>query len=190
MKNIIKIVLLGLVFFSILVYITAPDAPVKINKISILSLENLPNNVVLVGDTKINKNSLYKKDLTNLLIIGNHDSLSILSQFDKYYKTSLNITLVANISKAPWFIKKWVIPSKLEELTNDSDIRIIYDEDGSFIQSLNINKSDKTEFLVFEIKKNKDIVLLFKSRVKEDAINGSMSDQEIKTVLKPIYLLN
>ena len=67
---------------------------------------------------------------------------------------------------------------------------MIYDEDGSFVQSLNINKSDKTEFLVYEIKKNKDIVLLFKSRVKEDAINGSMSEQEIKTALKPIYLLN
>lgn len=190
MKNIIKIVLLGLVFFSILVYITAPDAPVKINKSSILSLENLPNNIVLLGDKKIDKKDLIKKNAKNLLIVANHDSLSILVLFPKYYKTSLNITLIANISKAPWFIKKWVIPSKLEELTQVSKLNMIYDEDGSFVQSLNINKSDKTEFLVFEIKKNNDIVLLFKSRVKEDAINGSMSEQEIKTVLKPIYLLN
>lgn len=190
MKNVLKIALLGIVAFAVIVYATAEKPKVISKTMPIANSINLiPNNLLLVGDKVIKKEELFKSGVNSLIIVGNHDSLAIVKDLKKYYDIQLPVVLVANISKAPWFVKKWIIPGKLEELNSDSKLPMIYDEDGSMIQALHLDNSEKTKFFVYLINKDNSITKKYEGTVKEDAMDGSMSKDEIKEVLKPISTL-
>lgn len=190
MKNVLKIALLGIVAFAVIVYATAEKPKVISKTMPIANSINLiPNNLLLVGDTVVKKEELFKSGVNSLIIVGNHDSLAIVKDFKKYYDIQLPVVLVANISKAPWFVKKWIIPGKLEELNSGSNLPMIYDEDGSMVQALHLDNSEKTKFFVYLVNKDNSISKKYEGTVKEDAMDGSMSEDEIKEVLKPISTL-
>lgn len=188
MKNTLKIIFLGVIGFSLLVYFTA-EKPKIIDKKNIenksLNISNLPKNILLSGSEKIyNIESVIKRN--SLLIIGNHDSISVVNEVEKHLNLDMPIVLVANISKAPWFIKKWVISDKLEELTKISKLPIVFDENGEFVFNLGLDDSAKTSFNVYKVDEIGNIKHIYKGNVKEGAIDGTMSDEEKKSVLNAI----
>lgn len=187
-KNIFKVVLLGVVGFSLLIYLTAEEPEVLSNEnMSSLMKKSLPEQFELVSqDKKVSKDELFKEGKKTLIIVGNHDSLSIVKDLKKYFTLDMPYVMVANISAAPWFVKKMFIPSKLEELNEGTNIPMIYDFDGFMVKALNLNDTTKTKFFVYILDENGKISLIKEGEVKEGALDGSMSETEIKTSLKAI----
>ncbi len=187
MKNTIKIVVFGLVFFAGLVYLTAPEPPIKKEDLhNELSIKNFKEKILLVDESLIHKIDLFKKDEKSLIIIGNHDSLSVVSLFDSLFDITIPVVLVANVSTAPWFIKEWVLPEKLLSLNALSSAKMVYDKDGAFVKALNLRSAHKQEFIVYTVDKKGLIKQVYRGFVKKDAIDGSMNEKEIKEALLPI----
>ena len=187
MKDTIKIVVFGLIFFAGLVYLTAPEPPVKKEDLhEVLSTKNFKEKILLANESEISKKDLFKENEKSLIIIGNHDSLSVVSLFDSLYDVSIPVVIVANVSAAPWFIKEWVLPEKLLALKELSSSKMVYDKDGEFVKALNLRSAHKQEFIVYTVDKTGLIKRVYRGFVKEDAIDGSMNKKEIKEVLLPI----
>lgn len=186
--NLLKIVFLTIVGLGIITYVTAPEQPKKVeNATKNLTLGILPEYAKVVGkkDT-VSKNDIFKNDMQNLVFVVNHDSIAVIKDLKKYadFDDTINPVLVANISAAPWFIKKWVIQSKMEELNQNSGMIMVYDEDGIFKHLLNITNDTKTHFVVFSISSEGLINKVYEGDVKENALDGSMSDEEIKEFIQ------
>lgn len=188
MKNILKITLLTLMVFGLIIYATAPKQELTQYELS-ANLQYFPNIIKIVGDKEeISKEDIFITNRRNLLFVSNHDSIAVLKDLNKYHnKDDLNIVLLANISSAPWFIKKWVIPSKLEELNQNSKAFMIYDENGYYIKLLDIKDHSSTHFVVFELLDNGDFIKIYESDVKSGALDGSMSELEIKAFIEDIF---
>ena len=190
MKNVLKIAFLGLVGFGLLVYFTAekPQA-VQANE-SVLAkatLATLPANYELVGTEKVvSKAELFKAGSKSLLIVGNHDSLAVVKDLKKYYDVKVPFVMVANISSAPWFIKKWAIPGKLEELNQGTNVPMIYDTDGTMVKALSLTDTTKTKYFAYVINESGSIALIHTGNVKEGALDGTMTEDEKKASLEPV----
>jgi len=188
-------VFLGIVGFGLLTYLTAEEQK-NMKKSSVtngeLNVVNIPKSLELVGSEKlVSSDELFKKGEKTLLIVGNHDSLSVVKDLKKYFEINMPYVMVANISNAPWFIKKWAIPGKLEELNKDSNVPMIYDYDGSMVNSLNQLDTTKTAYFAYMIDENGNISNIYNGKVKEDAMEGSMTEEEKKASLEPLVnLLN
>lgn len=187
MKNIFKIVVLGVIAFGILVYATADkpaETKTQVSDTSSLTLSNLPKEFEIVGkDGKVSKEDLFQVGSKALIIVGNHDSLSVVRELPKYYDVQIPYVMVANISSAPWFVKKMFIPGKLEELVEGRDTPMIYDFDGDMIKALGVTDNEKTTYIAYLVNENGSISNVFKGSVKEGALDGTMSEEEMKTNL-------
>ena len=193
MGNIVKIVVLGLAGFALLVFLTA-EKPKQIvandNVVNVIKYDSLPALFELVGTEKeVTKESLFKKDKSSLIVVGNHDSLAVVKELPKFFKINIPYVMVANISSAPWFVKKMFIPGKLEELNKDSNIPMIYDFDGNMVNVLNVTDNAKTKFIAYLMTKEGTISKIYEGSVKEGALDGSMNDEEKKKVLEPLFKL-
>ena len=189
-KNILKIVVLGILGFSALVYFTAskPNAMVA-NDVNgtTLSKEALPQNFELVGtEGLVAKEELFKDNLASLIVVGNHDSLAVVKELNRFFELKIPVVMVANISSAPWFVKKMFIPGKLEELNQGSTIPMIYDFDGFTIQALGVTNNEKKAFIAYLLDERGNINKLFEGKVKEGALDGSMNEEEKKAALLPL----
>lgn len=193
MGNILKVVFLGLVAFGVLVYLTAQKPKQVVtndNVVNIIKYDSLPKEFELVGKNGlITKESLIKKGEETVIVVGNHDSLAIVKELPKLYNFKKPYIMVANISSAPWFVKKMFIPSKLEELNLGSNIPMIYDFDGDMINSLYVTDNSKTKFIAFLLTKEGTITKIYEGNVKEGALDGSMTLKEKKFTLEPLYKL-
>ena len=195
LKNVLKIVFLGVVGFGLLVYLTAEKPSANVldkNQVSQLDLKNLPDYLEIVGQDKlVSKNKLFKEGAKTLLIVGNHDSLSVVKDLRKYYEINIPYVTVANISNAPWFIKKWAIPGKLEELNRGNATPIIYDYEGDVIKALNQFDITKTKYFAYLVSEEGKISKIYEGSVKEDAMEGSMSESEkVESLSKLVTLIN
>ena len=193
MANLFKVVFLGLVGFSLLVFLTA-EKPKKIisndNVLNIVKYEALPKAFELVGvNNEIIKESLFKKNQRTLIIVGNHDSLMVVKELPKYFKIDIPYVMVANISSAPWFVKKMFIPSKLEDLNEGTNIPMIYDFNGDMVNALNLIDNTKTKYFAYILTKEGTITKIYEGNVKGGALDGSMSEDEKKKVLEPLFTL-
>ena len=193
MANLLKVVFLGLVGFGLLVYLTA-EKPKQIvtndNVINIVKYDALPKKFELVGvKGEITKESLFKKNKEALIIVGNHDSLAVVKELPKYFKIDIPYVMVANISSAPWFVKKMFIPGKLEELNQGSKIPLVYDFDGNMVKALNVTDNSKIRYFAFHLGKEGAISKMYEGRVKEGALDGSMNESEKKAALEPLVKL-
>lgn len=191
MANIFKIVFLGLAGFALLVYLTA-EKPKYIsddeNVVKIIQYNSLPDSIQVVGKEKLIPTSqVIDKNQDTLLIVANHDSLSVVKELPSYFKIDIPYVMIANVSSAPWFVKKLFIPSKLDELNKGSIYPMISDYSGEFVNMLNINDSSKTRFFAFISSKDGVISKIYEGKVKDGAIDGSMNEKEKKEVLKPIF---
>ncbi|XOB60946.1 hypothetical protein ACMC56_10050 [Campylobacterota bacterium DY0563] len=193
MANLLKIVFLGIVGFGLLVYFTA-EKPKQIvaddNVLNIVKYDSLPAKYELVGkDNEIKKESLFEKNKKYLIIVGNHDSLAVVKDLSKLYKLNIPYVMVANISAAPWFVKKMFIPGKLEELNEGTNIPMIFDMDGNMAKALNVTDNSKTKFFAYILTEVGTISKIYEGNVKEGALDGTMSKEEIENTLKPLYEL-
>lgn len=193
MTNLLKVVFLGLVGFGLLVFLTA-EKPKQIvpddNVVNIVKYDSLPKTFELVGvDAKVNKESLIKKGKKTLIIVGNHDSLSIVKELPNLFKIDIPYIMVANISSAPWFVKKMFIPGKLEELNKGSKIPMVFDFDGSMVKVLNVTDNSKIRYFSFILSEDGTISKVYQGQVKEGALDGSMNESEKKAALEPLVKL-
>ncbi len=193
MVNVFKIVFLGIVAFGIIIFFTAEE-PQKVvlddNVVNIVRYDYLPTKYELVGkDGEVTRDSLFKKGQKTLLVVGNHDSLAVVKELPKYFKIDIPYVMVANISSAPWFVKKMFIPKKLEELNTETNIPMIYDFDGLMVEALNVVDNSKTKYFVYIINKDGVISKIYDGIVKEGALDGTMNEEEKKAALAPLVEL-
>lgn len=187
-SNLLKIVFLTIVGLGLITYITAPKNPnaVESNSSGEISLDSFPSQIKVVGKNElVNKNEIFKQDMNNLVVVVNHDSIAVMKDLKKYanFDNTINPVLIANISAAPWFIKKWVIPSKMEELNQNSGMIMVYDEDGFFKNLLNITNNTNTHFVAFIVDEQGKVSKIKEGDVKEGALDGSMSDEDIQNFI-------
>lgn len=190
MKNVLKLVFLGVVGVFALTYLTAKKPEIKANEVIAASLASLPQTYELVGkDGDVAKNSLFKADTRTLIVVGNHDSLAVVKELPKHFEVNVPYVMVANISSAPWFVKKLFIPGKLEELNEGSNIPMIYDFEGDTVKALNVTENAKTKFVAFILEANGTIKKIYNGEVKEGALDGTMNEGEKKAALAPLAKL-
>lgn len=192
-KNILKIVVLGILGFSALMYFTASKPAAMVaneNTGTSITKEVFPQSFELVGkEQHISKDELFKANTKSLIVVGNHDSLAVVKDLNTYFAVEMPFVMVANISSAPWFVKKMFIPGKLEELNKGSNVPMIYDFDGNMVQALGVANNDKTAFIAYVIEENGSIVKIYEGKVKEGALDGSMNEEEKKVALEPLFEL-
>jgi len=193
MANILKIVFLGIVAFGLLTFFTAKkpqEVVANDNVVSVVKYDSLPAKYELVGkDGEVTKNSLFKKGEKTLIVVGNHDSLAVVKDLPKYFKLETSYVMVANISSAPWFVKKMFIPGKLEELNEGTNIPMIYDFDGLMVNSLSVMDNSKTKFIAYMLNTDGTVSKIYEGTVKEGALDGTMNEEEKKASLAPLAKL-
>jgi len=182
-------VVVGITFFT-----ATPPTPVqsvKENKVE-LSTKYFPKTLEVVGrDGYTKKEELFKKGSKTLLVVGNHDSMAIIKDLKKHFDIKIPYVMVANISNAPWFIKKWAIPGKLEELTKDVDTPMIFDEDGFMAGSLMLNNTEATKYFAYLVNEDGSVKNIYVGTVKEGSLENGFTPQEAKAALSPLVeLLN
>ena len=187
MKNVLKISFLGILGIFLITYLTAEKPKALAQETTTLSYANLPADYELVGkDARVIKENLFKEGNPSLIIVGNHDSLAVVKDLPKFVDLKIPYVMVANISSAPWFVKKMFIPSKLEELNTNSNIPMIYDFDGDMVTALKVTQNEKTKFAAFLVNENGSIANIYNGEVKEGALDGSMNEDEKKEALAPL----
>jgi len=178
MKNVVKIVLLGLVVFAMLVYMTMPDFSGKNERKQELNLALLPKFFDVIGQNPYTKKEeFFKSDEESYLVVLNHDSLAVFK--DLYKKTNKNIVLIANISNTPWLIKQIAINGELENMYQNSTIPLINDSDGSFVKALGLNDNSVNSYFVYTILEDESIKPFFSASVKKGALQDGITSQEI-----------
>lgn len=189
-KNILKIVFLGIVGFVGLVYMTAPEEmlkPKKIDENRALSWNYLPSHYEEIGNSFYTKKQVLL-DKETYLVVLNHDAFAVFNELYKY--TNKNILLIANVSKTPWFIKKLAVDGKLEELYENSKIKIVNDSSGEFVRALKINNIQQNRYFIFKLNKNKTIEKVAEGDVTLNALEKGLSKEDLlKDINKFIELI-
>ncbi|OCL86207.1 hypothetical protein [Arcobacter porcinus] len=179
MKNSLKVVFLGIIGFSLLVFLTIPDRKIENSS---LNLENLPKTFELVNkNISIEKNDIFKK-LPIYLVVLNHDSLAVFKDFEN--NLDKNIVFIANISNTPWLIKKSVVEGEIENMFKESKSIVINDSKGNWIESLALNDNSMNSYFIYKIELDNSISFISKNSVKMGALQDGISEEEIKEELE------
>jgi hypothetical protein len=192
MKNVLKIVFLGIIGFGLLTYLTAPkNAEKSINKNEVnseLSINSIPRYFELVGNSPYTKfETLFPKGVEKYIVVLNHDTLAVFK--DLYKKTEKNIVLVANISNTPWLIKQLAVNGELEKMYKDSKIPLINDSNGSFVKSLFINNNKQNQYFIYKLNIDGTIIKINEGFVKEGALEKGLTPAELENSLNEIIKL-
>lgn len=187
-KNSLKIVILGVIGFALLVYLTAPKNPnnnkVKVEK-SILNIDSLPKYFEVVGTNSYsNLETFFQKGVEKYLVVLNHDSLALFK--DLYKFTDKNIVLIANISDTPWIIKQLAVNGKLEEMYKESKISLINDSNGAFISSLGLNDNTQNKYFIYKLNIDGTIVKMNEGFVELNILEKGISEEYSKNSLEQI----
>ena len=184
MKNILKIVLLGVVGFSLLVYLTVPKEKTQnIQKVD-MNLSNLPKFYEIIGKD-IKKDELFEKG--SYIVVLNHDSLAVFKEL--YKKSDKKIVLIANISNTPWLIKNIAVDKELENLYSQSTIALINDSNGSFRRFFQVSDDAQNKYIVYKVLENTKIEKIYEGSVKKGALQDGISqDEQTKNIEE--FLLN
>ncbi len=175
MANILKIVFLGIVGFSFLVYFTAqkPKQITSRETKTSVDYENLSNNL---------KNIL-KED--SYVIVASYDAMLVLKDIKKFLNVEKNIILVPNVSNTSWAMKKLFVESKLEELKKSTKEVIFYDTNSQLANILNIY-STKDRFYIYKFEKN-ILKLIFSNKIRENLYQEKkLSKKQILDILSPL----
>ena len=183
MKNIFKVVLLFVVGFGFLIYLTIPSNIKEDKNQKELEFKNLPAFFDVVNGNNYTKKDDFFKKFPLYLIVLNNDSLAVFSELHKK-NINENIVLVANISNTPWLIKQIAVNGELEKMFKDSKINLINDSSGSFSSSLDLNNNSQNEYFVYKIFEDGKITKLFQNSVKKGALQNGISKEEIETELE------
>lgn len=183
MKNIFKVVLLFVVGFGFLIYLTIPSNIKEDKNQKELEFKNLPAFFDVVNGNNYTKKDDFFKKFPLYLIVLNHDSLAIFSQLHKK-NINENIVLVANISNTPWLIKQIAVNGELEKMFKNSKINLINDSSGSFSNSLDINNNSQNGYFVYKVFEDGKITKIFQNSVKKGALQNGITKEEIETELE------
>jgi hypothetical protein len=183
MKNIFKIVLLFVIGFGFLIYLTIPSNIKEDKNQKELEFKNLPAFFDVVNGNNYTKKDDFFKKFPLYLIVLNHDSLAVFSELHKK-NINENIVLVANISNTPWLIKQIAVNGELEKMFKDSKINLINDSSGSFSNSLDINNNSQNGYFVYKVFEDGKITKIFQNSVKKGALQNGITKEEIETELE------
>jgi translation initiation factor 2 beta subunit (eIF-2beta)/eIF-5 len=183
MKNIFKVVVLFVVGFGFLIYLTIPSNIKEDKNQKELELKNLPAFFDVVNGNNYTKKDDFFKKFPLYLIVLNHDSLAVFSELHKK-NINENIVLVANISNTPWLIKQIAVNGELEKMFKDSKINLINDSSGSFSNSLDINNNSQNGYFVYKVFEDGKITKIFQNSVKKGALQNGITKEEIETELE------
>lgn len=183
MKNIFKVVLLFVVGFGFLIYLTIPSNIKEDKNQKELEFKNLPAFFDVVNGNNYTKKDDFFKKFPLYLIVLNHDSLAVFSELHKK-NINENIVLVANISNTPWLIKQIAVNGELEKIFKDSKINLINDSSGSFSNSLDINNNSQNGYFVYKVFEDGKITKIFQNSVKKGALQNGIDKEEIETELE------
>lgn len=183
MKNIFKVVLLFVVGFGFLIYLTIPSNIKEDKNQKELEFKNLPAFFDVVNGNNYTKKDDFFKKFPLYLIVLNHDSLAVFSELHKK-NINENIFLVANISNTPWLIKQIAVNGELEKIFKDSKINLINDSSGSFSNSLDINNNSQNGYFVYKVFEDGKITKIFQNSVKKGALQNGITKEEIETELE------
>ena len=183
MKNIFKVVLLFVVGFGFLIYLTIPSNIKEAQTQNELEFKNLPAFFDVVNGNNYTKKDDFFKKFPLYLIVLNHDSLAVFSELHKK-NINENIVLVANISNTPWLIKQIAVNGELEKMFKDSKINLINDSSGSFSNSLDINNNSQNGYFVYKVFEDGKITKIFQNSVKKGALQNGIDKEEIETELE------
>lgn len=174
MKNILKIVLLGVVGFFLLVYLTIPKEKTQnIEKID-MNLSNLPKFYEVIGKD-IKKDELFEKG--SYVVVLNHDSLAVFKEL--YKKVDKNIVLIANISNTPWLIKNIAVDDELEKMYKESKIPLINDSNAQFRRFFQLNDDSQNMYIIYKVLENNQIVKIYQGSVKRGALQEGINIDEL-----------
>lgn len=182
MKNIFKVVLLFVVGFGFLIYLTIPSNIKEDKNQKELEFKNLPAFFDVVNGNNYTKKDDFFKKFPLYLIVLNHDSLAVFSELHKK-NINENIVLVANISNTPWLIKQIAVNGELEKMFKNSKINLINDSSGSFSNSLDINNNSQNGYFVYKVFEDGKITKIFQNSVKKGALQNGITKEEIETLL-------
>ena len=183
MKNIFKVVLLFVVGFGFLIYLTIPSNIKEAQTQNELEFKNLPAFFDVVNGNNYTKKDDFFKKFPLYLIVLNHDSLAVFSELHKK-NINENIVLVANISNTPWLIKQIAVNGELEKMFKNSKINLINDSSGSFSNSLDINNNSQNGYFVYKVFEHGKITKIFQNSVKKGALQNGITKEEIETELE------
>jgi hypothetical protein len=183
MKNIFKVILLFVVGFGFLIYLTIPSNIKEDKNQKELEFKNLPAFFDVVNGNNYTKKDDFFKKFPLYLIVLNHDSLAVFSELHKK-NINENIVLVANISNTPWLIKQIAVNGELEKMFKDSKINLINDSSGSFSNSLDINNNSQNGYFVYKVFEDGKITKIFQNSVKKGALQNGITKEEIETELE------
>jgi hypothetical protein len=189
MKNVLKIVFLGVIGFALLVYLTAPKNMDQSTQLdgsnSAITIDSIPRYFELIGKSPYTKfETLFQEGAEKYIVVLNHDSLAVFK--DLYKKTDKNIVLIANISNTPWIIKQIAVNGELEKMYKDSKIPLINDDSGSFIRALKINNNKQNQYFVFKLNTDGSIIKVTEGLVKQGALEKGLSNEELEKSLNEI----
>ena len=190
-KNSFKIVILAIIGFALLVYLTAPENPNK-NELNpnknVLNIDFIPRYFEIVGANPYSKfETLFQKGVEKYLIVLNHDSLVLFKDLYKY--TDKNIVLIANVSNTPWLIKQLAVNGKLEEMYKDSKIPLINDSNGLFINNLALNDNTQNKYFIYKLNNDGTIVKINEGLVELNILEKGISEELSKKRLEEIKKL-
>ena len=183
MKNIFKVILLFVVGFGFLIYLTIPSNIKEDKNQKELEFKNLPAFFDVVNGNNYTKKDDFFKKFPLYLIVLNHDSLAVFSELHKK-NINENIVLVANISNTPWLIKQIAVNGELEKMFKNSKINLINDSSGSFSNSLDINNNSQNGYFVYKVFEDGKITKIFQNSVKKGALQNGIDKEEIETELE------
>lgn len=186
MKNVIKIVLLGIVGFGLLVYLTMPKNIDEENNQNLsLSIDSIPKYFDVVGNNPYVKyETFFKAGEEKYIVVLNHDSLAVFKEL--YKKIDKNIILVANISNTPWIIKQIAVNGELEKMYKDSKIPLINDSNAEFINALGLKDSSQNKYFIYKLQKDGTITKIAEQSVKLGALEKGISKEELDTSLNEV----
>lgn len=186
MKNIIKIVLLGIIGFGLLVYLTMPKNIDEENNQNLsLSIDSIPKYFDVVGNNPYVKyETFFKAGEEKYIVVLNHDSLAVFKEL--YKKTDKNIILVANISNTPWIIKQIAVNGELEKMYKDSKIPLINDSNAEFINALGLKDSSQNKYFIYKLQKDGTITKIAEQSVKLGALEKGISKEELDATLNEV----
>lgn len=188
-KNSFKIVILGIIGFALLIYLTAPKNPngVEVNQNSknVLNIDYIPRYFEVAGKSSYSQfETLFQKGVEKYIIVLNHDSLALFKDLYKY--TNKNIVLVANISNTPWLIKQLAVNGKLDEMYKSSTIPLINDSNGAFINNLTLNDNTQNKYFIYKINVDGTIVKVNEGLVELNILEKGISQENSKNSLEQI----
>lgn len=180
MKNVLKVVFLGLMGFGLLVYLTLPSKNEK--DFVVLNINSFPKSFELIGKKAYgNIGEFFRKGEEKYILFLNHDALAVF----KDLKETKNVVLIANLSNTPWIIKQLAVDGKLEELFKNSKNSLINDN-GSFLKVLNFNDTKQNVFYIYKLQKDGLVKEVYKGIVKMDALANGIEEGEKNRILEDV----